>query len=109
QTLRGYGLGAFELRPQDRRGDLARQVRGPYVDPGVLVYLTAEELAAVGSLLPDDLGSISPLLIVDEQRSSLARDDVLGFMEAHRGQVAEASEWPILVGGHDTLGRVVDC
>ena len=49
--------------------------------PRVLVDLAAEELAAVGALLPDDLGALDESRIVDEQRAALAGDDVLRLVE----------------------------
>ena len=63
----GDRVGLLQLRPEERRDDLARQVRRAEVDPGVLVDLAAEELAPVGALLPDDLGALDEPRVVDER------------------------------------------
>ena len=91
-------LGLLELRPQERRDDLARQIRRADVDPGVLVDLAAEELRAVGALLADDLGALDEARVVDQQRAALAGDDVLGLVEAERRRAAPMrAERPALV------------
>src|SRR5215813_6054555 len=59
-------LGLLQLRPQERRRDLARKERGSDVLPGVLVDLAAKEPAAIGALFAHDLGGLHQFAIVDE-------------------------------------------
>src|SRR6185437_5658506 len=47
------------------------------------------ELAAVGALLADDLGTLHQFLVVDEQRAALAGGDVLGLVEAERSELSD--------------------
>ncbi len=72
-------------------------VRRTEVDPGVLVDLAAEELAAVGALLLDDLGPLDPVRAVDEQRAALAAHHVLRLVEAEAGDVGQRAERPTAV------------
>jgi len=65
QSPPGDGVGFLHLRPEKGRNNLARQIRRTEIDPGVFVNLSTEELAAVGPLLPDDLGAIGEALIID--------------------------------------------
>ena len=86
QPLRRDRRGFLQLCPQKRGDHFARQIGRAEVDPGVLVDLAAEEVAAVGALLAEDLGALGEAQVVDQQRPALAGDEVLGFVEAERGQ-----------------------
>ena len=86
QPARGDGVGFFHLRPQKGGDEFAGQIRRTDVHPGVFVHLAAEELAAVGALLADDLGASCQRRIVDQQRAAFAGDDVLGLVEAETAQ-----------------------
>ncbi len=76
----------LQLRQQEGRQDIGRQVAGADVHPGVLVHLAAEEAAAVGAFLADDLGALDVAWVVDQQRAALAAGEVLGLVEALGGQ-----------------------
>jgi hypothetical protein len=69
----------LQLRIQEGRDQPAGEAGRADIDPGVLVHLTAQEGAAAGDLLADDLGPLDPRAIVDQQRATLAGDDVLGL------------------------------
>jgi hypothetical protein len=58
QPARGNRVGRLHLRPEEGGDDFTRQVRPADVHPSVRVHLAAEELAAVGTLLADDLGAL---------------------------------------------------
>ena len=92
EPARRDGVGLLHLRPQERGDDLAGQVRRTEVDPGVLVDLAPEELAAIRALLPDDLGALDEPRIVDQERTALAGDDVLRLVERERRHVPDAAE-----------------
>ena len=97
--------------PTGRRG---RRRAGPtsgssiHVDPSVFVHLPAEEPAAVGAFLADDLGPLDEARVVDQERAALAAGEVLGLVEALRGEAAERAEVPALVLGEQAMGIVFD-
>src|SRR5579872_6499079 len=99
ETSRADLRGIFQLRPQERSNQLARQEGGAHVHPGVLVHLAPEELGTVSAFLPDDLGTLGKLRIVDEQRAALAGYHVLGLVEAQGREVADGAERLALVAG----------
>ena len=82
----------FQLGIQKRGQDIRRQVGGANVYPGVLVHLAAEEAAAIGAFLADDLGALDERRIVDQQCPSLAAREVLGFVEGLRRQRSKRSQ-----------------
>src|SRR6201999_3423118 len=90
-------LRLLQLRPQERRRDLARQERGSDVLPGVFVDLAAKEPAAVGAFLAHDLGGLHQFAIVDEQGAAFTGKDVLGLVEAEEADVADGAERAALV------------
>ena len=51
-------LAVLELGVEEGGQDVGGQVAGADVDPGVFVHLPAEEAAAVGAFLADDLGAL---------------------------------------------------
>lgn len=108
QPLCGNGFSLLHLGPEEGGDEFAGEVGGADVHPGVLVDLAAEELAAVGALLSDDLGAIRKSGVVDQQGAAFPGDDVLGFMERVAAQITDASQRPSFVGGHHPLGRVFD-
>ena len=99
---------ASSCAEQERREDVGRQIARADVDPGVLVDLAAEEPAAVGALLADDLGALDELRVVDEQRAALAAGEVLGLVEALRRQRAERAERPAAVAAEQAVRVVLD-
>ncbi len=46
--------------------------------------------------------------VVDQQRPALAGDDVLGLVEAKRGQLPDAAQRPPLVARHQALRGILD-
>src|ERR1035441_1969552 len=79
----------FYLGVQKRSQHVGRQIAGSKIDPTIPVYLTTEEPAAIGSLLPQNLGALDVGWIVDQQRAPFAAREILGFMKAQRRQAAE--------------------
>ena len=61
----GEAVGVLELRPQEGSNDVARQERRTEIDPGVLVDFAAQEAAAIGPLLAQDLGASYMGRVVD--------------------------------------------
>jgi len=108
QSFGGDGLGFFHLGQEEGGDQFAGEVGGADIDPGVLVDLAAEELAAVGALFADDLGTISKGRVIDQQGAAFAGDDVLGFMERVASKIADGSQRSPFVGGHHPLGCVFD-
>ncbi len=108
KPLGGDGLGFFHLGPEEGGDQFTGEVGGADVNPGVLVDLAAEELAAVGALFTNDLGSIRKNGVVDQQGATFAGDDVLGFMERVAAQISDGSQRSPFVGGHHPLGCVFD-
>jgi len=66
QPFGGDGLGFLHLGPEEGGDQFAGEVGGADVDPGVLVDLAAEELAAVGAFFTDDFGAVSKGRVVDQ-------------------------------------------
>jgi hypothetical protein len=58
------------------------------------VYLTAEEAAPIGTFLAQDLGTLDQTRIVDNECAAFAATEVLGLVEALRGQDAERAQGP---------------
>ena len=85
-------VGCLELCPQVRGTYLARHERRPKLDPRVLLHLAAEELAAIRTLLVQDLRPLDPRGIFDHQSPTLAAVHVLCLMEAHAAEVADSAE-----------------
>src|SRR5690606_219431 len=81
-----------ELGVEDGRVQLAHQIAGTDVGPGVLVYLAPEEARPVGALLADDLSAFEQLRVIDHERATLARVHVLGVVEALGGERTECSQ-----------------
>lgn len=84
------------------------QIARPEVDPAVLVDHSAEELAPVGSLLPDDLGPLEVGRVVDHERAALAALDVLGSVKALCRHDPERAQWPAVVAAAQTVRVVLD-
>jgi len=108
QPFGSDGLGFFHLSPEEGGNQFAGEVGGTDVDPGVLVDLTAEELAAVGALFADDLGAVGVGRIIDQQGATFAGDDILGFMERIAAKISNGTQRAPFVGGHHPLGCVFD-
>ena len=87
---------------------VAGQVGRAIVDPGVLVDLSPIILAAVGALLPDDFRFLHILFVPDQKRPALSHAVVLRLMEAEAPEVPYGPQGPALIGGHDSLGRVLN-
>src|SRR2546421_472480 len=82
----------LELGGEERGQDLGGQVAGTDVHPPVPSDDAAQEVAAVGTLVPDDLRSGMQAHVVDDERASLTTLHVLGFVEALGGEGSEGSE-----------------
>src|SRR5215467_9545569 len=75
-------LVVLELSQEEGREELRGQITRPDVHRSVLVDLTAEESAAVGAFLAQDLGTLHPCLLVQQQRTAFAARDVFRIVEA---------------------------
>ncbi len=53
------------------------------------------------------MGAVDEALVVDQEGAALARDQVLGLVEAHRRKVPDAAERTVLVVRRDALRRVL--
>src|SRR5574344_2288499 len=74
-------LNFLQLAPQKCCGIFRRQERRAIANPTILVHLSAEKLAAVCPLLPNNLRIILKLLIVNHQQTALSALDILSLME----------------------------
>ena len=82
----------LELRQQIGGEDARTAGSSSRRPPSVyLIDLAAEEPAAVGALLAEDLGPLDEARVVDQQRAALAAGDVLGLVEAERRERRRAS------------------
>ncbi len=97
----------LELRQQESRVELARQIGRADIDPGVFVDPALQELGAVRSLLPQDVGAVDEALVIDQQSTPFARDEILGFVKAHGRKVPDAAERTVLVLRRDALRGVL--
>ena len=75
------GVSVFHLGPKEGSDQFAGEIGGADVNPGILINLTAKELTAVGAFFSDDFSSISEGGVVDQDGTTFAGDDVLGFVE----------------------------
>ena len=107
-ALGGDFLGLFELGVEEGGDEFRGEVGGADVDPGVLVDFATEELGAVGTFLPDDFRALDETRVVDDQRATLAADEVLGLVEAVAAEVADGAEVLSVEGGVDPLRGVLD-
>src|SRR2546423_13159596 len=72
----------LELGGEERGQDLGGQVAGTDVHPPVPSDDAAQEVAAVGTLVPDDLRSGMQAHVVNDERASLTTLHVLSSMAA---------------------------
>ncbi len=96
----------LELRQEEGCQEIGGQVAGADIHPGVFIYLAAEEAAAIGAFLSDDLGAFHILGVVDQQGAALAAGEVLGLVKALRCQAAEAAQGPALVLPQQAVGVI---
>ena len=101
-------LGLFQLSPEKRGGDFAREVRRTHIHPAVLIHLAEGELFPVGALFPKDLGPLDQPGIRDEQSPSFAGNYVFGLVEAQSSELPYPAERSSLVRGHQSMCRVFD-
>ena len=99
-------LPLFQLGIEDGGQQVGGQVARAQVDPGVFIHLAPEETAAVGAFLPDDLGPLDVLGVVDQQGPSLAAGEVLGLVETLGGHTAEGAQVLALVAAEEAVGVV---
>ena len=83
------------------------QIGGSVIHPGIFIDLTAEEFAAVGSFFTDDLCFFHILLITDQQGTALSHAVILRLMETVSAEITDGSQCFSLIGGHDSLGRIL--
>jgi hypothetical protein len=98
----------LQLRGESGREHVRRQIAGSHVHPPVLVDLPTEEPAPVGPLLAEDLGPLAQRVVVEHQRAALAALDVLGRVEALRGERSDRAQRSSPVVGAETVGVVLD-
>src|SRR5580765_8727152 len=66
----------LQLGKKECRQDVAHHVARSHINPGILVHLSTEEEAAIGSLFADDLGPINKTPIIDEESAPFPTSDV---------------------------------
>src|SRR5215471_994488 len=98
----------LELSKQECGDQFAREKARSDVDPGVLVHLTAKELLSVGPFLPDDICALEESRVVDQKSPALAGNHVLGFVEAHGREMADAAQRSTFVASQCSLSRILD-
>ena len=101
-------LDLFELPPQKRGADFARDVGRAEIDPGVFIDALSKEFLPVRSLVSDDFGTRDVTLLIRAQRSALTANDVLRFVETVDTEISDASERTTSVVGVHGLSGVLD-
>src|SRR5262245_9408064 len=86
-TLKG-ALGVLQLSVQESGGQLAWQVGTANIHPFIFRHFSARKSKAVGAFFPDDLGAFNEFVPIDDKCTALARDNILGLVEAERGESA---------------------
>ena len=89
------------------RIQLAGQIGGAVLHPGVLIHLAPEKAGAVGALFPDDLRFFNEGRVIDEDSAALAHGIVLRLMEGVAAKVADGAQCPALIKGVDALCGVL--
>ena len=97
----------LQLRPQVGGVQVAGQVAGAVVHPGVLVDLTPDELAAVGALFPVNFRLLHLLRVIDQHSAALTHGVVLGLMEAVAAHVTDGAQSPALIPAHHALRGIL--
>jgi hypothetical protein len=101
-------LSGLELRIEESSKYVGRKIAGAKIYPGILVNFSSEELLAVGTLLPHDLGTIDVSRVIDDQGTAFATDKVLGFVETERSQCPKRAQRPALIRPKQSVGVVLD-
>src|ERR1019366_10394025 len=87
----------LELCKEECGQHVAHDIAGADIHPRIFVHLTAKKSRPVGALLTDDLGTLDELVVVDEQRATLATGDVFGFVKTLGRQRAKSPQPTALV------------
>src|ERR1039457_5306341 len=98
----------LQLGVQECSQAIRNHVAGAGVHPGVLVDLTTVKRATVGSFFTENFGPLDQGGLVDQQGAALAAIDVLGFVNALRGEAAERAKQLSLVTPEQAVGIVLD-
>src|SRR4029077_19008302 len=75
-------IAVFELGPEECGQQVRGEIARPDVYPRVLVHLSAEKSASVGSLFSKNFGALIKLRIIDQQRAAFSAREILGLVEA---------------------------
>ena len=106
-----YGLNfifRFELSEQECCKQIGEKVTRPDVHPCIFIDLTAEETAPVRPLLPDDFRPVDILWFVDDEGASLSAHEILRFVKALHGQIAESPQKFSSVFSEEAVGVVLN-
>ena len=98
----------LQLREQEGRDHVTRQVGRSEIDPGVFVGTATKEARSVGSFLPDDLGTIDKARVIDNECAAFAGDQVLGFMETEGRELPEAAKRAVAISRHQRVRGILD-
>ena len=107
-TLREDDISLLELAVEHRGEHFAQTERRTDVLPRVLVDFAQHERAAVRTLVVEDVRPGDVVLLVEDERAAFAADEVLGLVEAERGEAPEASERPTAVRAEQPVRVVFD-
>ena len=102
-NMHGMPKGAFNVR---KDGELVERHSSAYIDPRVLIHLTAQEVRAVRPLLANNLGSLAIGRIIDEHGTALSHRIIFRLVERITPKVSDGTECLPLVGAHNTLGGI---
>jgi len=75
-------IAVFELCAEECGQQVRGQIARPDIHPGVLVHLAAEKSASIGSFFAKNFGTLTKLLIIDQQRAAFSAREILGLVEA---------------------------
>ncbi len=98
----------LELAEEVSRERVGHAERRAGVAPGVLVHEALEERLAVGALVVEHPRALDVVGVVEHQGAALAADEVLGVVEALRGEAADAAERPAAPPAEQAVGVVLD-
>src|SRR6266508_3230892 len=98
----------FELCAEERGQQVRGQIARPDVYPRVLVHLTPEKSASIGSLFSKNFGALVKLRIIDQQRAAFSAREILCFVETESCQPPECAQVSPLISCVKAMRIVFD-
>jgi hypothetical protein len=80
----------------------------PDIPPRTSIDFATKKAAAIGAFLENDFGTIDEIGTVDEQRTTLAAQNILGLVKTERPNIANAAERTSLVNAAQIQRSILD-